>query len=224
MKYILSILLVNISIVLFGQNRHLTIGVNNSGICFGNSIANNGLRINLVDKNVETVNGIDFSVISKEKHTNGIKLTLYSESKTTNGLGVSIWALGDEFINGIGVGVGVGAIKINGIGIGLIGCVPDTINGVLFGGLIGANTWSAEPITQINGISISFATNFCKELNGVAIGMNNGNDIQKGVTIGMLNKTEELYGIQIGLWNVAKNKKRFKRMPFINMNFKNARR
>ena len=41
---------------------------------------------------------------------------------------------------------------------------------------------------------------------------------QRGVTIGIFNWARRLNGVQIGLLNYAKNKKRFKLLPFININ------
>jgi hypothetical protein len=44
----------------------------------------------------------------------------------------------------------------------------------------------------------------------------------KGLSISAFNHADVLTGIQIGLWNVAKNNKHLKALPFINCNFRRA--
>lgn len=69
---IITILLLFLTTILFGLNRHLSIGLKGNGICFGNSSDYNGIRLNLWDKNVNRINGLNISGLSKSRKLNGL--------------------------------------------------------------------------------------------------------------------------------------------------------
>ena len=237
MKHFLSILLIIIPILIFGQNRHLTIGIKDNGICFGNSIRNNGVRFNLLDKNVEIVNGLNVAVSSKSKISNGLNLGLiWNENSICNGIVLNGLAGESEKANGIVIsGLAYGTNKINGLGIGGLSIVADTLNGLCMS-LFGIAYWNGQTVKLINGVavggfvgsatekfngvSISVFGNGIGELNGVSIGMMNEIDELKGMTIGVVNRSKNTRGVQIGIWNISENNKIFKQMPIINFNFR----
>lgn len=215
------------------QHKHLSLAVNHTGICIGNSAATNGFRLNLWDRQVRKVNGINLSfrskariingvstgiLISSDTVCNGIKIGgLASFSEHSNGLSVGGLAAGGSEVNGICIGGGVIlAEKIKGVGISCV-IIADTLQGI-FVGLHGL--FSRENMGYLNGVSFSFFVSRLKELKGMSVAALTNIHTQHGVTMGLYNYTDELYGIQFGVWNVAKNKKHFKKLPLINFNFR----
>ncbi len=237
MKHFLNILLITIPMLIFGQNKHLTIGIKDNGICFGNSIRNNGVRFNLLDKDVEIINGVNVAVSSKSQISNGINLGLvWNENTICNGIVLNGLVGESEKANGIVIsGLGYGANQINGLEIGGFSIVADTLNG-LFMSPFSIAYWNGETIKLINGVtvggiigsvteqfngaSVSVFNNYISKLNGVSIGMINEIEELKGMTIGVFNRSKNTRGVQSGIWNVSENNKIFKRMPLINFNFR----
>ncbi len=237
----MSYLLIFVTTFLVGQNKHLNIGLQNSGVCLGNSKKHNGVRINFWDKNVSSYNGMNLSVYSSARKSNGLGIgILISKDSLSNGVRIGGIGVGGDYINGIAIGgLGVGALyKFNGLGISGFVMGADTMNG-FFISVFGTTNWSTRPIAIVNGVSIGTIGVITKELNGVAIGFMNRADKQKGVTIGFAenssqkctgvqigisNRTKTLFGLQIGLWNVVENKKFLKRTPLINFCFKRRSR
>ncbi|NOZ36170.1 MAG: hypothetical protein GXO80_12850 [Chlorobi bacterium] len=232
MRYLASVFLIILSVISQSQNRYLSIGNKQNGICFGNSELYNGLRINFLDKNTDLINGMNISVISKSNVTNGVKFSLQSYSQKTNGINFVIWGLDETESNGFTFATAMVAEELNGLGIGLISATAKKMNGVFFTGIIGTMT---APVNQITGIAVGLIFNVqSKKFNGLAIGGTNDAEISKGLLIGVFNfskkhygiqiglnnNSEELHGLQIGLWNTAMNNSFFKRMPLINFNFK----
>lgn len=225
MKKVLILLLLAICISTYAQNKHFTLGIEDNGLCFGNSKSTNGIRLNLVDKDVKTINGINATLLNNAERSNGISLTLMSMSDSTLATSNGILLNGlfgyNYKTNGIGLGVlGCRAEKFNGLGVGGLALTGDTLNG-LFASLFGTTYWNTEKIKNINGMAIGlfFGANTDK-LNGVAIGGQNYIGRQSGITIGVVNSAEELHGFQFGLWNIAKNKKFLRKMPLINFTFR----
>lgn len=146
----------------------------NWGICFGNSANFTGLRFNLVDRNIEKINGINITFWKpKDDEATG----------TVNGLSLGIVPFA-ESLNGIQLGVlGSGAKNnINGISIGILGagCGGD-MNGINIGGLgVGAGG-------SLTGFNFGF------------LGTGAGGDV-KGINIGGLGigAGGSLIGINIG--------------------------
>ncbi len=218
------------------QHKHLSLGVNHVGVCIGNSAATNGFRLNLWDRQVRKVNGMNLSfrskariingistgiLISSDTICNGIKVGgLVSFSERSNGLSVGGLAAGGSDVNGICIGGGViFAERMSGVGISCV-IIADTMKG-LFVGLHGL--FSGEDMGHLTGVSCSLFVSRLEELKGISVAALTNIHNQHGVTLGLYNYTDHLYGIQVGLWNVAKNKKHFKRLPFINFNFRKSR-
>ncbi len=93
--------------------RSLAVPAKTWGLCFGNSPRFDGLRFNLSDKNIDTINGINITLWKANKK---------NVSGTVNGLSLGLLPNAAE-LNGIQIGLlGTGAEKnIRGITIGLIG-------------------------------------------------------------------------------------------------------
>jgi hypothetical protein len=223
MKIIIIKILLVLSIVAYGQNKHMTIGLKENGICFGNSKTNSGLRFNYKDQNVNNLNGVNLAVVSKSKVSNGITFGLVANRDSiSNGVLINGLVGNSYKINGIVIsGIGQGANKINGVGIGGLAIVGDTLNG-LFISPIGMTYWNTEQIKLVNGLAFGLIIGSnTKKMNGLSLSLFNNNcDTLNGVAISMINKTKELHGIQLGLWNVAANNRIFKRMPILNFNFR----
>ena len=138
------------SVCIYGQDsisihHGFNIAIKNFGLSFGNSPGINGLRINIQDKNLQKVNGLNLTFWQPAKNSNsnsfinGIVSGIVPYAETINGLGLGFGITGGQ-LNGIHIGIlGIGTDEgINGIGIGGlgIGCDGD-VNGVLIGGLGG---------------------------------------------------------------------------------------
>ena len=190
------------------QNNNLCIGYKNNGLCFGNPKILNGLNINFFDKNIHAINGCHIAL--------GCSTTI------TNGISLGFIGVNSKYLNGLAIGgIGIGTeSKFNGFGIAGISIFSDTLTGV-FISLYGNTKWNHSLINEMNGLAIGGLVGIsCETINGVAIGVINYSINQNGLTIGIINSTENLRGIQFGLWNVALNKKHFKKMPLINFCFK----
>lgn len=224
MRHLLIIALTLIPILIHGQNRHLTIGCNDNGIIIGNSKKSNGLRLNLWDRDIDTINGLSISGLSESAKTNGISLGLIANfDSTINGISIGGLTGGSRKINGVALGgLGAGGGTINGLGIAGLGVTGDTLNG-LFCGLFGCYYCNADPISRINGVTFGFLTgSVAREFNGLSVGvLFNDYSNQKGVAIAAYNKTSELHGFQFGLLNYAgNNKKLFRWLPLMNFNLR----
>lgn len=204
---ILIILLLNFTLTVSAQNKSFCIGSNHCGLNFGNPLNSNGLKLNFFDKNINNLYGVNFALSCSTDNTSGVSLGVISvDSKNYNGVAIGGFFVGSES-------------TINGIGIAGLSVFADTMNGVFFS-IYGNSKWNHTLIKELNGIAIGFIAGInCEKMNGIAIGALNYSIHQKGVTIGIANYTENLNGFQIGLWNIVANKKRFKRLPFINFKF-----
>jgi hypothetical protein len=219
------------------QNKNITLGYSQNGIVIGNSYKCNGIRFNFWDKNVESLNGISFSVKSNSTTANGISVgLLVNNDSISNGIKIGGIGNGAKVINGVGVGglFNFAEDKFNGVGITGVFNGADTMNGVFISclGTIGGNQ---KYIKKFNGLTIGMII-VGEKFNGLSIGFMSGTDSTKGVNIGfvgnesksvkgaqiaiVVNRTEHLFGFQFGLWNIAENKRFLKRMPILNFNFR----
>lgn len=229
MRITLTILFLFLTTILFGQNRHLSFGLKGNGICFGNSSAYNGIRLNLWDKNVNCINGLNISGLSRSRKLNGFSIGIVASLDTiSNGLKIGGLATYAKRHNGIVLsGLFLTGEKYNGIGLAGLSPFADTLNG-LFVGLWGVTPWSRyDTIKVINGIAIGGLGVSSSKINGFAMAfLLNSFDKQNGISIALLNETNELHGFQFGLLNHARNNRRlFRWTPLININLrKNASR
>ncbi len=223
LKLLFIQILVFVSVVSYGQNKHFTIGLSDYGICFGNSKTHSGLRFNIRDKNVGQINGLNLAGITKSTKTNGLSVGLLASSDSIiNGLLINGIMGETSLINGMVIsGLGQFSCNINGVGIGGLSIAGDTLNG-LFLSPFGITYWNDELIDIINGLTMGiFIGSNANIMNGVTVSLlNNRSNTLNGVAIGAFNRTKNLYGVQFGLWNVVENNRIFKRMPIMNLNFR----
>ncbi len=114
-----------------GFSQGLNIPAKHWGISFGNSTQFNGLRFNLVDKDIERINGINVNVWGAKDNSR--------QTGTVNGISIGIpAAMGTMNRNGINLGIfGTGAknnlkgINIGGLGVG----AGNNLHGINIGGL-----------------------------------------------------------------------------------------
>jgi hypothetical protein len=165
----------------------------NWGLSFGNSLKFNGIRFNIIDKDIERINGIN---ISAWGHKDSERQT-----GTVNGISIGLPAsFGCENLNGLSIGiVGAGAKNdIKGINLGLLasGTGNDAV-GLNFGAL---GTGAGNNMTGINvgGLGAG-AGGDLKGINVGGLGAGAGGDL-KGINIGGLGAGAggDLKGINIG--------------------------
>jgi hypothetical protein len=143
----------------------------NWGLSFGNSLKFNGIRFNIIDKDIERINGIN---ISAWGHKDSERQT-----GTVNGISIGLpAAFGCENRNGISIGIaGVGAMNdIKGINLGLLasGAGNDAV-GFNFGAL---GTGAGNNMTGINigGLGAGAGGNL-KGINVGGLGVGAGGDV-----------------------------------------------
>ena len=217
-KYFFLVAAFFCSNILLAQNNHFGLAIKHNGICFGNSKVWNGLRINFWDKHVRIVDGINLAVCSRSKISNGISLgILYSEDTICNGIKIGGLVAASDKINGLIVSaIAIGSRKFNGMGVSMM-IFADTLNGFFIAPWFVA---SRSLKSVFNGFSIGGGVGI-ERFNGVCFSFfNNEINVLNGFSVGYLNKARQLHGVQIGLWNVALNKKHFKRLPIINFCFR----
>jgi hypothetical protein len=223
-KYLLLPILLLLVYIPVVHAQSLDIPVEGYGISFGNSKNFTGLRFNLLDSDVEKINGLNVIV----------GLPIFGQlPKTVTGV-----------YNGLSLGLmGNGAKRVNGIMIGTLGTfVDDEITGILTTGLINGaegrvgrenNPLFGRVTNKITGVAIcggactartlngiifsGVATAAEEKINGIAIGglmvgtkrlpddgSKTGGEIN-GIAIGgLFTSTDRMNGIQIGIFNYAK--------------------
>ena len=214
----LVFLLLSGTCLLFGQNKHFTLGLKDNGICFGNSAYFNGLRLNLWDRNTRQMNGLNISGLTNFGKSNGISIGIIGAADTlANGIEIGGLAFAGRNLNGLAVGPVVHADRINGVGVGIL-TVTDTLNGFFVGIIALGATSSYKGL--IKGLVLGTAV-ISYEIRGVSVGTA-GSEFHTvhGVTIGFYNSAKELHGLELGLINHAGNNKGlFKWTPILNFHF-----
>lgn len=207
------------------------------GICLGNSLEFNGIRINFADRNVKRINGLNMTFWLKplknlDATVNGLSVGVIQSAGTLNGINAGILGIGvSEYLNGITIGcLLVGGGDMNGLSLsGLYGEIEDAsgvavsglfiatnnLNGLELGGLF------AHTENNANGVSVSPGVVMCNgQFTGVTAGSFVKTKKMNGLSIGVVNMSDELHGIQIGLLNhAANNPKGLRWFPLINLHF-----
>lgn len=154
-KAVTFCLLILLSFVSYGQNKHVNIGCNDIGLCIGNSETHSGIRLNFIDKNVNQINGINLTCVSEATTTNGLTIGLIAnQDAICNGILIN-GLMGETLtVNGIVLsGLGHVSSDLNGIGIGGLAIAGSNLNG-LFLSPIGVTYWSTDQIDVVNGVAI----------------------------------------------------------------------
>ena len=221
MRSILIIILALFSSSLFGQNKYLSLGTVENGICFSQAINYNGIRINLSDRNNFGKNDLSFSGFSARNHMNGISFAfLISGDSVSNGLKIGGVVARANKHNGLAIGgLGLTCNKLNGVGISGWNVSGDTLNG-LFIGAFGVASFHGT-IRVINGFAIGLGV-VAGTMDGVSVALfSNIFDKQEGVAVSAINLAKELHGFQFGLINCALNNRKFFRWtPLFNFNLR----
>ena len=101
-RIILAIIIITLPLIsIFCQG--FNIPARRWGLSFGNSTRFDGIRFNLVDKDIEKINGINFNVWGAKDDSR--------QTGTVNGISIGIpAAIGTNYRNGINIGIlGAGA-------------------------------------------------------------------------------------------------------------------
>jgi sterol desaturase/sphingolipid hydroxylase (fatty acid hydroxylase superfamily) len=214
----LTVLLLFAGLFASGQNRHLTLGVGDNGICFGNSVNSNGFRLNWWDRQAGVMNGLNLSGVTGFERSNGISVgILGAEGTLYNGIQIGLASLPGQ-VNGLALAFGVNAKKINGIEVGMF-ARAEIVNGFIAALLAADVSRDLTYDETINGLMISLAGATGSQLDGVALSLV-FTDFQAvhGLAIGIYNNAAELHGIQLGVLNHAANNKRlFRWLPLVNV-------
>jgi hypothetical protein len=204
--------------------QSLDIPVEGYGISFGNSKNFTGLRFNLVDSEVEQINGFNLALLS------------VGANAEMNGISTGLIVGGDNSqLNGITLGAIILGESVNGIALGF--SFAKNIKGIIFSewaGWVMGSGYGMDP-PNMSGIQLAFfgvaankgygisaaASHISNEMNGIAIGgVFNIVEEMNGLQIGLFNFAKELNGIQIGLINYAGNNPAWSRiLPGINAHF-----
>lgn len=246
---ITAVLLLVFSCVYFSgnaQKKNVLLGFGHTGIGLGYFEKLNGIDLslwNFIQKDQLIAqpagNGI-----------NGLSLSFYTSNKRSNGVNIGLFCANDVHLNGFKFSIlDAYTVRSNGISIGGFFTDGDTLNGAYLAGIAltshkKLNGFGFAPLIfgeqmngliiapigfvpgggKLNGVGISGYMGRLQRLNGFLVGLRTIVQVQHGVSVGVVNVSADLRGIQLGLWNVAKNKKHLKKLPFINFCFQSHSR
>ncbi len=193
MKKLILTLLAAASSISMILSQGFNIPSQNWGLSFGNSTRFNGIRFNIIDKDIEKINGINISVWGHKESGR--------QTGTVNGISIGLpAAMGTEYRNGINIGiVGAGAkMDIRGINLGVLGTgAGNDAVGINFGAL---GTGAGNDLVGLNigGLGVGAGRNM-KGINLGGLGAGAGGDV-KGITIGLLGAGAggNMVGINVG--------------------------
>ena len=208
----------------------LDLAVGGTGLSLGDSRGIRGVRINLVDRRLERVVGVNVTLLSaggpRRGEVVGVAVGLKPGLRRVHGLGLGILALDAKRVEGVVLattGAAAGG-DVRGLLLGGIGAsVGDDATGVLIGGIGSAVGGTLKGIA-IGGVEVT-----ATRVSGLTVGLLNGvslnsldfravNDSHHGVAMGVFNFSRELTGVQIGLLNYAGNNPKWARLlPIINV-------
>jgi hypothetical protein len=228
---ILTVSLTFIALTIYGQDtvnkqKYVSLGTKSNGICFGNSLKYNGIRLNLWDKGYGMgassgkINGMNFSFIISNYLSNGIEFgAIGTYSKICNGIQIGGLAATSDYANGLTIaGIMATANKINGVALSPFAINADTLNGLFIAGFGIAAGDPRTPKKMINGFALAIVAVGAEKVRGVTVSaIWSYSKEHYGLSIACYNKTEILHGLQIGLLNYAGNNPKLVRwLPLIN--------
>ena len=171
----------------------LNIPAANWGLSFGNSTRFTGIRFNIIDKDIDKINGINFSVWGNKDSER--------QTGTVNGISIGLpTVMGTADRNGINLGIiGVGAKNnIRGINIGLLGAgAGNNAVGINFGAL-GAGAGNNLMGLNVGGLGVGAGGDMAG-INIGGLGAGAGGSV-KGISVGVLGvgAGESLVGFNVG--------------------------
>lgn len=227
---------------ILAQQKKFVVGKGDAGICLGATQNFHGIRLNAFDPiyllDFETIdlpnpsiNGINIQLLSINRKVNGFDFGFVSFNKKLNGLhlailqcnsgktnGISFGGLFNNFDKANGIALSALAVtsrkKFNGLSISPI-MLGEEMNGLIVAGL-----GFLPEVGRLRGVAVTGLMGRLELMKGFIFSPLTIIECQEGVSVGVINQAEDLHGIQFGLWNVARNKKHLKALPFINMSFR----
>jgi hypothetical protein len=201
-SFILALPLIPLS----GQG--LNIPAKHWGLSFGNSTRFDGLRFNIIDKDVDKINGMNVNVWGAKDDdrqtgtVNGISIGIPAAIGTNyrHGINIGIFGAGArQDMNGINIGgLGVGAgNNLKGINLGGLGAgAGNDVKGITFG-ILGAGAGNDMMGINIGGLGVGAGGNVSGlNFGGLAVG--SGGSV-KGLSMSLLavGSGEEVAGISL---------------------------
>lgn len=194
------------------------------GIGFGNSRRFTGLRLNLADKDVERITGLNvtLSVPLDGRHYG-------RPAGTFNGVHVGgLGPLGGD-LNGLTLSATITrAVRYDGIVLAPCMINDEGVRGVAAGILLDAYGTDFDGVAlaglvtradRFRGVAVSGFGNAVELFRGLSVGILNRSDEVRGVQIGLLNVADRLSGLQLGLINHAgNNRPGLRNLPLVNLN------
>lgn len=178
-KYVIILILGGIIFPSEISAQGLNIPAKHWGLSFGNSTQFSGFRINVIEKDIQTINGINISVWQNK--------TSERQTGTFNGFGVGLpLAAGTANRNGLSFGLfGVGAThNLNGINLGILGVgAGNHATGINIGGL-GVGSGGNLTGLNIGGLGVGSGGNV-SGINIGGLGVGSGQDV-KGLSLALL--------------------------------------
>lgn len=195
--------------------QYLSLGSDHGGLCFGNALRYDGVRVGFHDSST-VVNGMNLSCVSHIGSMNGLHIDLLGGgSATTNGVSLAGFVNHSVRINGVALTtIWIGCSRLNGAGTAFFVDV-DTLNGFGAGFAIGPTREVAQG--RLNGLVIGGLI-AAERTNGLMIAILASRAKRHcGVSVAGFNQATELHGVQFGLLNYAGNNPKLLRwLPFMN--------
>jgi hypothetical protein len=212
--------------------RALTVPSRTWGICFGNSPSFTGLRFNFIDRNIQTINGINLTLwkppdklvtgtvngfslglIPYANHLNGVQIGLLGAGAKENITGITIGLIGAGSgrdmkginIGGLGVGAGQNLIGLN---IGLLGVgAGENVTGITIAGL-GAG--AGEKLTGLTICGLAVGAPMIKGITIAGFGLGGKSISGLSIALGTVQVKDDgiISGLSISAFNYIRGTQR----------------
>ena len=209
--------------------KALNIPFKKYGLSFGNSSEFNGIRINLADKDIKRINGLNVTFWARKLKywsdnaqmqksiVNGISTGIIPTCGTMNGINTGVLRIvAMKEMNGLSVS-GFNLYSqgnINGVSFSGLITQCDIFSGVLISGIAGAGTGGINGLaiagltvssdrSDINGIAATLGVLYCgKDFNGVGVsGIFLRSETFRGVSFAGYSSSYKMFGLSIALYN-----------------------
>ena len=199
------------------------------GLSFGNSSEFNGIRINLADKDIKRINGLNVTFWARKLKywsdnaqmqksiVNGISTGIIPTCGTMNGINSGVLRIvAMKEMNGLSVS-GFNLYSQGNIsGVSFSGLITqcDIFSGVLVSGIAGAGTGGINGLaiggltvssdrSDINGVAATLGVLYCgNDFNGAGIsGLYLKSKIFRGVSFAGYSDSYEMFGLSVALFN-----------------------
>jgi hypothetical protein len=207
----------------------INIPVKKYGISFGNSSEFTGIRINLADKDIKRINGLNVTFWARKLKywsdnaqmqksiVNGISTGIIPTCGTMNGINTGLLRLvAMKEMNGLSLSVLNLYSKGNINGLSVSGLITqcDILSGLVVSGIAAAGTGGINGLaiggvavssdrSDINGVAATLGIIYCgNDFNGVAIsGIYLKSEMFRGVSIAAYSDSYKMFGLSVALFN-----------------------